>query len=449
MTKFAIYPRKSKKNDQSQSMEQQVYDCEQYIKANYKDYEIEVYGKDYALTGHSTKNRLDFQRMMNDVRAHKIDVVVIMRYDRIARNTRDFCNLYYEMEQAGCNLISVSQQIDTSTPYGKKFMYDMASMAELEWAITSERYKDSARYKIQNGYAYTGRIPTGFKIATIDGRKRIIQDNPELTRNILELYRQTRSKRSTVSYTREHWLPDFTTNKLNAMLNSDLFFGQCRENKEFCEPYYSKNEFLQLRNISQIKSTPSGNIYLFTGMIRCPVCGAAMCGLYSNRLLSKKTGKRKLYTYYRCSKGGKYKLHKMNSLNQDTVEQYLLENLEPKLNQLRVETELRQPFKKDNTTKQNKVREELKRVNYMFEKGRISEEEYELKYNSLSAKLEQLKKENDTDISRIARISQHLPENWEEIYYKLDKRGKQEFWHNILSDITIDESFHVTGFHFL
>ena len=445
MMTFAIYPRKSKHVDDSQSMEQQIFDCRQYIERNYTDYKIIVYDKDYALTGHSIKKRKDFQRMMQDVREHKIDAVIIMRYDRIARNTRDFCNLYYEMEQAGCALISISQNIDTSTPYGRKFMYDMASMAELEWAITSERYKDTARYKIENGYAYTGNLPTGYKIEVIDGKKRVVKDNPEITLNILNYYKFCKSKRATVVHTRENWLSDFTTNKLNAMLHSDLFFGTCRNNKQFCEPYFTEKEFLELRNMSQIKSTPSGNIYLFTGMIRCPLCGGAMCGLYSNRKLHN--GDRKLYTYYRCSKGGKYKLHKMNSLNQDTVEAYLLSNLDVELNKALIKAKLSSNTKKDTTVQQGKLRDEIHRINYMFEKGRITVDEYEKKYKILSSKLENLI--NDSNNTKIVNFTKQLPENWKNIYLKLDLKGKQAFWHNIISDITIDENFHITGFHFL
>lgn len=450
MTKiFGIYPRKSKKSDVSQSMEQQIYDCEQYIKSNYSDYKIILYDKDYALTGHSTKNRKDFQRMMDDVKNHKLNAVVIMRYDRIARNTRDFCNLYYEMEQAGCNLISVSQRIDTSTPYGRKFMYDMASMAELEWAITSERYKDSAKFKIEHGYAYTGMLPTGFKIELIEGRKRVVHDMPEITYNILEYYKTSKSKRSTVSHTRANWLPDFTTNKLNAMLGSDLFFGSCRDNKNFCEPYYTEDEFLKLRNMSQIKHTPSGNIYLFTGMIRCPICGSAMCGLYSNRKMHN--GSRKMYTYYRCSKGGKYKYHKMNSLNQDTVEKYLLDNLDAELNAFIINAKSKAAPKKNYIEQQNKLRSELDRINYMFEKGRLTVDEYEMKYTALSDKLNALIQENSVNEDKIIQLTKHIPGNWQEIYSMLDLRGKQTFWHNIISDITIAENngFTITGFHFL
>lgn len=85
-------------------------------------------------------------------------------------------------------MISVSQQIDTSTPYGKNFMYQMANMAELEWAVISERYKDTAAYKIREGKAYTGRLPIGFKIEKIDGVKKVVHDNEEQTRAIFDSF---------------------------------------------------------------------------------------------------------------------------------------------------------------------------------------------------------------------------------------------------------------------
>ena len=117
MIKCAIYPRKSKQVNDSDSMDTQIAMCNQYLDTKYgKDnYSVTIYDKDYGITGHTTTKRKDFQEK-------KIELVLIQRYDRIARNTRDFCNIYHEMESNGCNLVSVSQQIDTTTPYGKKFM---------------------------------------------------------------------------------------------------------------------------------------------------------------------------------------------------------------------------------------------------------------------------------------------------------------------------------------
>ena len=119
MIRCAIYPRKSKQVNDSDSMETQISMCKQYLDTKYgkENYHVTIYDKDYGITGHTTTKRKDFLRMMQDIKDKKIELVLIQRYDRIARNTRDFCNIFYEMEKNNCSLVSVSQQIDTSTPY--------------------------------------------------------------------------------------------------------------------------------------------------------------------------------------------------------------------------------------------------------------------------------------------------------------------------------------------
>ena len=89
--------------------------------------------------------------------------------------------------------IRVDRHGNFFTNFGKNFMYQMANMAELEWAVISERYKDTAAYKIREGKAYTGRVPIGFKIEKIDGVKKVVHDNEEQTRAIFDYLLATKS----------------------------------------------------------------------------------------------------------------------------------------------------------------------------------------------------------------------------------------------------------------
>lgn len=442
---IAIYPRKSKKDDNSESMEQQIDDCRKYINKTYPDANIIVYSGDYAITGHSTAKRKDFQRMMDDVRAGRINAVVIMRYDRIARNMRDFCNLYHDMESAGCNLISVSQQIDTSTPYGKNFMYQMANMAELEWAIISERYKDTAAYKIREGKAYTGRVPIGFKIEKIDGVKKVVHDNEEQTRAIFDYLLATKSKRGTVLWVRENLIPDFTRHKLDTMIKSDLYIGKVRENDHFCQPYFTKDQMEEIRSVNQIKYAPSGHIYLFSGLFRCPICGRKMSSFYS---IDRKTKKHR--QYQRCWFGGNEKLHKTKLVSEAKTEKYLLENLDAALKNLEFDVKKEAGKPKQNLNKKlNDAIGERDRLNYLFEKGRIDIPEYEKKYSVLSEKINSITEElSNNKVVRIEEFKKQIPEDWKELYEQLDQKGKQEFWHRIIKEIYLNEAFEITGFIF-
>lgn len=435
----AIYPRKSKANDNSQSMDQQIADCKKYINEHYPDSTIRVYDADYALTGHSTAKRKDFQRMMNDVRNGEIQLVVIMRYDRIARNMRDFCNLYHDMEEAGCNLVSVSQQIDTSTPYGKNFMYQMAAMAELEWAIISERYKDTARYKIENGLAYFGTPTIGFKVAVCDdGKKRFVHDHDteELARTALQMYHDYKSKRYVVRWIRSNLDENFTIAKLNSMINCDFFFGSCRGNDDFCEPYFSKEFMMELRGMKQIKSAPTGRVYIFKGLMRCPYCGYLMHGYGRSTQDEKNKSKMNpLYKYYNCKRRQDLSEHPTVNISENNLERQLLAKIDSFVSQYLIDISVQERTRtKPSVNKKASLLEELDRLTYLFEKGRIKLDYYEKKYEEIENEISRLEPPRQKSAEF---ISKQFPDGWIETYKSLSDINKQAFWHNVLESIEI------------
>ena len=436
----AIYPRKSKANDNSQSMEQQIADCKKYINEHYPDSTIRIYDADYALTGHSTAKRKDFQRMMNDVRNGEIQLVVIMRYDRIARNMRDFCNLYHDMEENGCNLVSVSQQIDTSTPYGKNFMYQMAAMAELEWAIISERYKDTARYKIESGLAYYGTPPIGFKVDVCeDGKKRFVHDpdTEEIARTALEMYHKYKSKRYVVRWIRENMMPTFQIWNLNAMINCDFFYGACRNNEEFCEPYFDKDFIMELRAMHQVKSAPTGRVYLFKGLMRCPYCGYKLHG-YGRSTQDENPGKKNpLYKYYNCKQRQDLWEHPTVNIAEHNVERQLLAKIDRFVSAYLISIEeQRKKVSKPTIDKRQTIKDELERLTYLFEKGRIKIDYYENRYDELEKELSELE---PVKIDKVKKIAEQFPAGWKEAYQNLSDQNKQAFWQNVLESIEVSK----------
>ena len=434
----AIYPRKSKANDNSQSMEQQIADCRRYIEEHYSAASIYIYDGDYALTGHSTAKRKDFQRMMADVRAKRINLVVIMRYDRIARNMRDFCNLYHDMEESGCNLVSVSQQIDTSTPYGKNFMYQMAAMAELEWAIISERYKDTAKYKRERGYAYTGRVAYGYKIEKqADGFKRVVKNPEKDPMIVFDYYRQSRNKAKTVEYIRNNYDSNFTYDIFRSMLESDMYCGKVKGNDHFCEPYMADDEMDALRNIKVIKSTKNKRTYIFSRMIKCPVCGRHFDATAMNNGKSKG---------YRCGYYNHIRVHKDIYITEWMFEQRLLDSLESIIDAKIVNGASRKNENKNIIKQTQSLQKQLDRLNYLFEKGRIDVEEYEQKYSDAESQLLQLAPKHEENLEAIKKS---LPHNWKEIYRELDDEHRQAFWHHIISDIIVDADKNIIDVSFV
>ena len=440
MINCGIYPRKSKRADNSDSMDLQIDMGIRYLNDKYGsgNYNLTIYDGDYALTGHSTAKRKDFQRMMNDVRSGKINLVVIMRYDRIARNMRDFCNLYHDMEEAGCNLVSISQQIDTSTPYGKNFMYQMAAMAELEWAIISERYKDTAKYKREHGYAYTGKVPYGYKIELqADGHKRVVKDTEHDARIVFDYYRHHKNKSETVQYIRENIEATFTYEVLRKMLSSDMYIGKVNGNNHFCEPYLTEEELNEIRNIKIHKFTPSDRIYLFSGLVNCPYC--------NNRMQAITTGSRPLQ-YYRCGYVAHRKIHEGFIIRESMLENMLITRIEAILYNQMSNVGILSNNEMSSQKKITALEKQKERLNYLFEKGRMEIEEYEKKYSDIENHIDELKPRKEVSYTK---IKDTLSVGWVDMYCKLDAKHKKLFWHNLISKIIIDKNKEIIDIIFL
>lgn len=103
---------------------------------------------DYA--SGKTEQREQYKIMLNLVRKRKIEVVLVWRYDRFARSTQALVNALNEFRSLGVDFISYQENIDTTTPQGELIFSIMASLAQFESALISERVKAGmARAKAQ------------------------------------------------------------------------------------------------------------------------------------------------------------------------------------------------------------------------------------------------------------------------------------------------------------
>ena len=450
MINCEIYPRKSKAVDNSDSMDVQIDMCRRYLDDKYgsENYTATVYDGDYGITGHSTKKRKDFQRMMRDVSDRKIQLVVIQRYDRIARNTRDFCNLYHDMEVNGCNLVSVSQQIDTTTPYGKNFMYMQASMAELEWALNSERRKDTIRYAASIGKSILPdhSTPFGYHNAVVNGVRRLVKEEQweDAVADLFEYYRKYRNYSATARHINQQYGTRFEIQAIKRIIRSPFYYGCYKDNDNFCEPYISKEDWKDLQQKRPVIRT-AGNKrteVLFSGMIRCPECNRLM------RSCQKSHRSGNVYRYYHCE----YHSTKMCGFakvkSENLIEEMLLNRVDTFLAEREAAMSDQKSEKKHSANNVSKYRSELDRLNTMFLKGRISEEYYDTEYlrlNDLIGQYEASRQSHDS--------AKHLRDvfvsDWKEMYKDLDKLHRKFFWRDVIRQIIVDDNMNVIDVIFL
>ena len=450
MLNCAIYPRKSKQVDNSDSMDAQVDMCINYLNNKYGEgnYNVKIYDGDYGITGHSIKNRKDFQRMMKDISEKKIQLVLIQRYDRLARNTRDFCNIYYDMEKSGCNLVAVSQDIDTTTPSGKNVMYISASMAEYEWAMCSDRRKDANRYARSIGKCTLPHhsIPFGYKAEYIDGIRRMVKnpDQEEIVLEIFEHFKTYSNYCATAKYINEKYNMSFTNNTIKNTIKRTYYYGEYDGNPNFCPPYITKEEWdkLQMKK-PVIRNDPKKKTeILFSGMIKCPECHRKM------RSCQKKHRNGNVYRYFHCEYHSSKVCNFSRVKSELLIEEMLIEYITNFIKPLDMEMQEQEKKKKKAVDNTKKLEQELERLNTMFLKGRISEGFYDTEYLRLSTLIDR-NKANAASEDHIKEVKSVFSDSWLEMYREMDKLHKKIFWRGIIKEIIVDENMNVTDVIFL
>lgn len=104
------------------------------------------------------------QRLLNDVRARKIDVIVVYKIDRLSRTLVDFAKLLDLFDTHGVTFMSVTQSFNTTTSMGRLTMNILLSFAQFEREMTAERIRDKFAASKKKGIWMGGTTPTGYDV---------------------------------------------------------------------------------------------------------------------------------------------------------------------------------------------------------------------------------------------------------------------------------------------
>src|SRR6202158_3902284 len=140
---------------------------------------------DGGYSGGST-DRPDLQRLLEDIRARKIDVIVVYKVDRLTRSLADFAKLVELFDAQGVSFVSVTQQFNTTTSMGRLTLNVLLSFAQFEREVTSERTGDKIAASKRKGLWVGGPLPLGYEMK--DGKIAIVKEEAELVRSIFRRY---------------------------------------------------------------------------------------------------------------------------------------------------------------------------------------------------------------------------------------------------------------------
>ncbi len=130
---------------------------------------------DYIDPGFSGGNmeRPGLKRLMADIEAGKVDIVVVYKIDRLTRSLGDFSRLIEVFERHKVSFVSVTQQFNTTTSMGRLMLNVLLSFAQFEREVTGERIRDKIAASKAKGMWMGGHPPLGYRV---DDRRLVVVD---------------------------------------------------------------------------------------------------------------------------------------------------------------------------------------------------------------------------------------------------------------------------------
>jgi site-specific DNA recombinase len=128
------------------------------------------------------------QGLLAEIRARRIDIVVVYKVDRLTRSLPDFARLAEIFDAEAVSFVSVTQQFNTTSSMGRLTLNVLLSFAQFDREVTGERIRDKIASSKKKGMWMGGNVPLGY-----DASKRTLVINPaeaETVRCIFDLYRE-------------------------------------------------------------------------------------------------------------------------------------------------------------------------------------------------------------------------------------------------------------------
>ncbi len=186
----AIYTRKSSEEGLEQdfnSLDAQREACAAYILSQASEGWTqlpEVYD-DGGISG-GTLARPALQRLLADVKAGRIDIIVVYKVDRLTRSLLDFSRLVEAFDASSTSFVSVTQSFNTTTSMGRLTLNMLLSFAQFEREVTAERIRDKIAASKARGMWMGGVPPLGYKP---NGRSlAVVEPHADIVRHIFQRY---------------------------------------------------------------------------------------------------------------------------------------------------------------------------------------------------------------------------------------------------------------------
>lgn len=335
---------------------------------------------DGGCTG-ANMERPALKRLLADVKARKVDCVVVYKVDRLTRSLFDFSRIVEVLDNHGVSFVAVTQQFNTTTSLGRLTLNILLSFAQFEREIISERTRDKQVLARKRGKWTGGHIPLGYDLE--EGCLVVNTEEADRVRRIFEWYIEGQTVYSIVAKCADlGWHSKQWTTQAGKvygghpmrkchvykMLANPLYAARIRADEEVVAANHPRTvddptfDLVQekLKENTRHPGTPNGpkTDSLLRGLLYCAGCGSPMSPSYSS-------GKHRRYRYYLCLRASQRNGNACatRAVSAPVVEEAVIQSVRRFVLAPEVVEEAARVARQRMAEKLNKLREDYKAVN--------------------------------------------------------------------------------------
>lgn len=401
------------------------------IYAKEHDYEIAGEYVDDGISGTLLAERDELQKLLDDVKKKKIDLILFTRLDRWFRSIRHYLNTQEVLDKYNVPWRAIWESFETQTPQGRFMVNQTLSFAQYESETTAIRIRHVFDYKKEQREALSGKVPFGYMIRD----KHLVPDpeKADIARQVFQTYIETGSICETLKLMQGHGLPK-TQRAFKWMLTNRKYIGEAYGIDGYLEPIIDRQTFDTVQHMlsMNVKRTQIRN-YIFSGMVWCSDCGRKMTGTSD---VIKYKGKNERYKVYRCM----YHYRPIptcdntKGINEKKLEKYLVANLK---NLAFADVKAEDKKKAKSYEKQIKaIEKKMSRLKELYVNELINLDEYKRDMAAYKADIdgfkERLKEYEGGDKTALKDLVGSRLDEW---YWTLNESEKRELWASVIDKI--------------
>lgn len=292
-------------------------------------------------------NRPALKRLIHDVEAGKIDMIVVYKIDRLTRSLADFSKLIEVLDKHKCSFVSVTQNFNTYDSMGRLTLNVLLSFAQFEREVGAERIRDKVAASRKKGMWMGGKVPFGYML--INKHLEINPTEAEIVRLIFNKYSACKSERDVCTFLKaggyyinarkqkngtELPAKEFTVSKIDYMLRNPIYIGKVvhkgtvydgQQEAIISKELWKRVENTRLGNRNgKLKPSRVVRNALLKGMLECS------CGCNSSMIPTRTRKKNRTYEYYVSLKAVKegYQHCELGSIPVGELDKFVLSKIQ-------------------------------------------------------------------------------------------------------------------------